>query len=45
MVVRWFFHLVGFALVAIVWIFDAIQLWIYKICLYDSVNDVRIMTN
>ena len=45
MVLRWFFHLVAFALVIIMWTFDAIQLWIYKICLWDSVADVRIMTN
>lgn len=45
MITRWFFHIIGFAFVVIVWIFDCTQLWIYKICLYDGIIDARIMSN
>ena len=45
MVMRWFFHLFAFAIIVIIWMFDAIQLWIYAINLNDSVNSRRIMIN
>ena len=45
MVIRWFLHVIAFSFILIVWMLDIGQLWIYKICLYDSYADERICTN